>query len=387
MFKNTLNKYLATLYPDWVERTMDVINNSRRLFWEEIHTDMHAEDYKSLLYGKPFKNYAFTIDSHEIIKSFNHDNDKVQREYFMVYPKELVFSPRYGWAMTRKGQIIIDSLPYTYYALLPGLHDYLRAIYPPSNARTFNRIASFRDIGDKNYYHLYNDHLVKFAMFKKYIHDDVPILVSHILYSKPFFQEAIARSGLKDRTWVVQDKDYVVSKESYFCGTMPITKEYFDYVLAILRPPKPNPNINRKIFINRGKASGRCIANISEIQAVVDEFDFESINLDECNLAQQMQIFSEARIVVGIHGAGLTNIIFRAGEELSVIEMFPPNNIPAMFFWICCRYGFDYDALVGYQKFVKRADRQQYARIDFYIDPETLRKKIAARLSCCAKTG
>jgi capsular polysaccharide biosynthesis protein len=244
----------------------------------------------------------------------------------------------------------------------------------PGNTVRAGKVASFRDVGDKNYYHFYNDHLVKLALLEKAgLPESTPLLVSKVLFDRPYFQEALSRTGLGKRCWIVQDREYVAAEGSYFLKTMPITREYLQYVLNMLGAPKPNPNKGRRIFIDRGENVGRCITNITEFREVLASFDFEAVTLDDMTLGDQMALFSEAGFVVGIHGAGLANIIFRAGEPMKVLEIFPPNNIPAMFYWISCTFGFDYDALVGEKSKWQRADRQQWAKVNFYVDPEALR--------------
>lgn len=382
MWKKSLNKVLATLYPDWINMAMKSINGWRGLYWKQVPAAMLLDRYTVLSYGKPFEFSPIDVEDPSIVDSLTDYNNMEQKEYFLSFPDELVFEPRYGWAMSRRGELIMDSLHYTYYALLPGLRHYLRSLHPPRDILRLGKLASFRDIGDKNYYHFYDDHLAKLPFFRKMgVRDDVPLLISDILFNKPYFQEALERTGLDKRTWIVQGKDYVAAKESCFCGTMRVTREYLDYVLELLKPPRPDSGKRRRIFITRGKADGRCISNIVEIEELLNRFDFESVNLDGAGLGEQMRLFSEAGTVVGIHGAGLTNIIFRAGAALDVIELFPPNNIPAMYYWICSAYGFGYDALVGHKKNWSRADRQQWAMMDFEVDADMLERKVVHAIS------
>lgn len=373
--KRTINKVMASVYPNWLSPTFYVINTLRGVLWKPISQHELSEHYSVSRHDSPFRNFPITVDSPVVSASFKVLNVAAQREYFLTYPGELIHEPKYGWAMTRSGRLLMDSLPYTYYALLPGLYDYLKARIIGSDVITTHALASLRDVGDKNYYHFYNDHLVKLAMLHRMgVGTDVPLLVSKVLFSKPYFQEALERSTLKKHSWIVQDREYVVSKKSFFIKTMPITKEYLEYVLALLKPPKANVNKQRRIFIDRDKSVGRCITNIDEIREMLSCLGFEIVNLAGKSLASQMELFSEAGMVIGIHGAGLSNIIFRAGAAMKVIEIFPPNNIPAMFYWLSSRLGFDYDAVVGEKRDWKRADRQQYAKIDFYVDPEKLKK-------------
>lgn len=77
---------------------------------------------------------------------------------------------------------------------------------------------------------------------------------------------------------------------------------------------------HRKLYLSRGDAVTRRVANESELLA--DLPDFEVVLLDGMTVAQQAQLFAEALVVIGPHGAGFTNAIFmEPGTDL--IEFMP----------------------------------------------------------------
>ena len=85
-----------------------------------------------------------------------------------------------------------------------------------------------------------------------------------------------------------------------------------------------------------------------------------------------MRSFAGARYVVGIHGAGLVNLIFRQAAPLGLLELFPPDNLQPHYFWICRHYGCRYQALAG-----AAAPGEQA----FRIDPALLRRALALLLA------
>jgi capsular polysaccharide biosynthesis protein len=87
---------------------------------------------------------------------------------------------------------------------------------------------------------------------------------------------------------------------------------------------------------------------MGEVRQILERYNFEVYDAERLSLAEQMQLFSESRYIVGLHGAGLTNIIFRRDEELSLLEIFPPNNIPPHYYWLASIYGHKYDAIAGF---------------------------------------
>jgi capsular polysaccharide biosynthesis protein len=56
--------------------------------------------------------------------------------------------------------------------------------------------------------------------------------------------------------------------------------------------------------------------------------------------------FAEADVIVAVHGAGLTNLLF-ARPGATVIEIFPENCIKSTYLWLARQMGLNYRALVG----------------------------------------
>ena len=81
-----------------------------------------------------------------------------------------------------------------------------------------------------------------------------------------------------------------------------------------------NINANRKIFISRKDASSRTITNEEELINFLKNDNFEIINLSEKKFTDQVKIFNSAKLIVAMHGAGLTNLLF-CKSNTKVIEI------------------------------------------------------------------
>ena len=77
----------------------------------------------------------------------------------------------------------------------------------------------------------------------------------------------------------------------------------------------------RRIYVSRRDARNRrrWVGNQAEIEAVFRSRGFEVLSMAECPLDEQARIFREARIVAGISGAGLTNLIFSAPGTHAIV--------------------------------------------------------------------
>lgn len=65
----------------------------------------------------------------------------------------------------------------------------------------------------------------------------------------------------------------------------------------------------KRLFVSRAGAK-RNLQDESAVFAELQKRGFESVRLDGRTVTEQAQLFSEADVVVGVHGAGLTNLLF-----------------------------------------------------------------------------
>ena len=84
----------------------------------------------------------------------------------------------------------------------------------------------------------------------------------------------------------------------------------------------------RRIFISRANASKRRMVNEADVADFLASFGFEHVALEERSLLDQMKLFAEASVVIGQHGAGLTNLLY-VPAGTTVVEIFSsPDATP-----------------------------------------------------------
>ena len=97
------------------------------------------------------------------------------------------------------------------------------------------------------------------------------------------------------------------------------------YVLLIDRAP-PHSH-----YAEVGRTSGsqrRSLPNINSLCEFLNKHrKAEIFHLEDTDLALQIAVFSEAKVVIAQHGAALTNIVWMRPGSL-VIEIIPPNKVP-----------------------------------------------------------
>lgn len=81
----------------------------------------------------------------------------------------------------------------------------------------------------------------------------------------------------------------------------------------------------RRVYISRRKTGTRTLANEPELERLLHARGFETHFMEEYSLAKQARLIHEAELVVGIHGAGLANLLF-ARPGTRVIEIVPASR-------------------------------------------------------------
>jgi len=76
----------------------------------------------------------------------------------------------------------------------------------------------------------------------------------------------------------------------------------------------------RKLYVSRALAYRRKISNEAEIIPILIENGFEIVFTENMTFQEQVMLFSSASAIAGMHGAGLTNMIFMPSQS-SVIEI------------------------------------------------------------------
>jgi capsular polysaccharide biosynthesis protein len=66
----------------------------------------------------------------------------------------------------------------------------------------------------------------------------------------------------------------------------------------------------RKVYISRKLAGKRKAHNETEVELILKKRGFEIIYAEKLNLKQQIQLMGESKILVSLHGAALTNMLF-----------------------------------------------------------------------------
>ena len=85
----------------------------------------------------------------------------------------------------------------------------------------------------------------------------------------------------------------------------------------------------KKLYLSRAK-SRRGFPNESQVEALAASHGFEPTYLEELSFVEQVELFRQATHIVGLHGAGLANIVF-SQVGTSIRELSPKNTAHPMY--------------------------------------------------------
>jgi capsular polysaccharide biosynthesis protein len=89
-----------------------------------------------------------------------------------------------------------------------------------------------------------------------------------------------------------------------------------------------------RIYISRKDAkNGREVTNVTELNTILDRFNFKKYVLSDLSVLDQISLFSNAEIVLGPHGAGFANILY-SSKTTSVIELYGDDLSQGKFFFL-----------------------------------------------------
>lgn len=112
-----------------------------------------------------------------------------------------------------------------------------------------------------------------------------------------------------------------------------------------------NAHGGHRVYVSRQAASrGRKVDNYAEFEAVLRRHDVQPYRLEELSFRDQVRLFSDAELVMGPIGAGLTNMMF--ADSPSVIELFPERRLRSNdglvphFYFLAQLLGFEYTPML-----------------------------------------
>jgi hypothetical protein len=319
-----------------------------RLFGKKVHISGENILADAMIFRqeRPFIAYQTELFHPVINALFNKWASSGEQEYLVQYRKGGLLEPLYGWLLNERNEVIKKSLPYGETNITPLPH---YTLYRKKNILHIKTGVSIR-YNWFNYWHFYNDVMGQLYFLDKINFDkSIPVILPEKALELPYVQAFFKTSYAKQRNWIFQSPSTFIELDSvYFCKSIPNIKAQFLFAANIFKDKKDSAPMDRRIFVTRKQHRGRSLVNQSEIHKLMRAYHFEIVECDDLSMEQQINIFASGRVIAGIHGAGLTNMIYRHPLPCSVLEIFPPDNTPTHYYWLARELGYSYRAVLGH---------------------------------------
>ena len=331
--------------------------------------------------ASPYSHLKYKSLSTKANAFLQNEANSLQEEYVLFYPKPCIIEPLYGWALTPEFDLIAESYPCARFVLNQFKPNLTSDKYKIATKISIDKAILLWE-NTTNYFHFINDFMGRLALLDRLnLSKEIPIIIPERTMTSNLFKKfsEICPVFLK-RNWMIQSADtyYEIKEGAYFSDNIDCDKNNFIPFLketdAIYSESVPN-----KLFVTRGKSEGRMPSNIEEIEAIAINYGFEIIDTANLTLTEQIKKFRSAKAVIGIHGAGLTNMIFSKQVNLKILEIFPGNFVNGCYYWLANQFGFEYDALAGDNINNIKLDSTAttlYLKENFYLSPTLFEEKI-----------
>jgi len=130
--------------------------------------------------------------------------------------------------------------------------------------------------------------------------------------------------------------------------------------------------LTRRLFISRrDSTAGRGILNEEAVETLLHDRGFEMVTLTGMPLEDQLRLFAEASHLVGVHGAGLTNMLF-ASRHCKVLEILPALAATPAYWLLSCGTGQDYRAMIARDPALPQPDYGSWVHDHRYAERDVL---------------
>ena len=166
------------------------------------------------------------------------------------------------------------------------------------------------DNWSKEYFHWFTDALPRYKAAEELIREHKVIIPYNFLKHK-FIIESL--EILKIEFYPSDTKKLFVNEmilPSHTARTGNFNPKFLNQLRNSFTNIKQVVNPQKNIYISRDKAIKRKIINENEIILILNKFNFEIHFFEEYTLKKQIEIMNNAKCLISIHGAGLTNMIF-----------------------------------------------------------------------------
>ena len=304
-------------------------------------------------------------------------------EYVYSYTGGMFVDQEWGYLISRNGYLFEESLEFDFQIGkapwrigLPSPMDFQRARDSRCTVLKIPKAIVLRHFWEWNYYHFYADVLGKLnLLFEAGIDRDIPIILGKYVNDVPFAPHVLKRGGLAKLNWIVpKEGEFIEVDEVIFCRTTQNKRDRLVPIVDLMGVQPLSSVDGDRIFLTRPQNAPRHIINHKEVEVMLHTHGFKTVDTTGIDTDSQIELFSNTRFLVAVHGAGIINMIFRKGCAMDVIELHPENYPTTDFREMASQFGY------GWFELMCKATRGNPQHANIFVDVDALEAQLIKML-------
>ena len=246
-------------------------------------------------------------------EEFNRNRDALGRAQTLVTIEGVIIRDSVGFVELPGGQICYEGnwwLPYL------QKHPAYKGRFALKRRRLAGNAYSLLCLWAQEFYHWFHDVLPRLETALPHLPTDTKFLINS--NPKTWQLDSLAAFGIgPDRLQIQPDGAHTRVQRLWFAtpvghttlGSGVVLRRVADRLMLHFAGGNSEGKL-RRFYISRRKAACRRIVNEGEITPLLEEQGFETVLCEALSLAEQVKLFAKSAAIVGVHGAGLTNLIY-----------------------------------------------------------------------------
>lgn len=238
---------------------------------------------------------------------------------------------RYGFVLTKDQQEILDLNGDGFHHVFPHAGE---VVYVPRPTKVPGRLLVLTNsCAQRNYYHWTIEIMSQLRLLQE---SGIEFDWVAAPNRKPFMVQSLALLGIEESkilrmgryTHLQADELIVLGRDGGY--PHPTGIEFLRDSMRSQSWSKYGSSERTRLYIPRTSCSSRRIVDEEKLIIALEKLGFECVRLELLTVKEQVELFQRAEIVVGPHGAGLTNLAYcRPGT--AVLEISPTSR-PCRYF-------------------------------------------------------
>jgi hypothetical protein len=302
------------------------------------------------------KSYIYNLDNHIILP-----DGRVQSLNYELIKDYLAYKSISNYVLLKK---IILSLIHIY-----------KVIFSKFSYKYINNKKEYFIIHNRNsegFFHWMTDSLPKILFLKNKKNATVVLPKS---LKRKFILDSLKKFKIS-YFFIEDDKKYMFKNLSYIGELYPSGSPRKEIIERLVRGIKKSKYNNNRIYISRNKSNKRKIINEKSVIKILKKYNFKIIYMEKLTLEQQIIIASSSKYILGLHGAGLTNMIWMKPYG-TLIELRPEKNQ-----FLNCYFNLSNLLNINYEYILCKKDNiyKSSNESDYYVNVNSMENKIKSIL-------